>query len=57
MLVAGELIGTQATPEPASAGQWVPAPRPPRAQLVKVADQHRPIEYSTERLQARRLRS
>ena len=27
MLVAGELIGMQATPEPAYAGQWVPAPR------------------------------
>ena len=29
MLVAGELIGTQATPEPANAGQWAPAPRAP----------------------------
>lgn len=27
MLVAGGLIGMQATPEPAYAGQWVPAPR------------------------------
>jgi hypothetical protein len=27
VLVAGELIGMQATPEPAYAGQWVPAPR------------------------------
>jgi hypothetical protein len=41
VLVAGELIGMQATPEPANAGQWVPAPRRPpwvRAQLVLVAD-------------------
>ena len=35
MLVAGELIGTQATPEPANAGQWAPArARAPRAPTV-----------------------